>query len=94
MKVYKSASFDVYGAWIPIAIVNGPLKKTVTVGTIHNSTNEIETTLTNSFSLSMESGFKFKGRSSIVSVTAETSKSERNLVINSLEMKKEVTLEI
>jgi hypothetical protein len=42
----------------------------------------------------MESGFEFEGISSSVAMTAETSKSERNLVSNSLEMKKEVTLEL
>jgi len=95
MKVYKSASFDVYGAWVRIAAVNGPLKRTVTVGTTYTSTNERETTLTNSFSLSMESSFEFWGvGSSKIAMTAETSKSERNLVSSSLEMKKEESLEI
>jgi len=60
MKVYKSASFDVHGAWVPVTSVNGPLKRNVTVGTTHTSTNEREATLTNSFCLSMESGFKFE----------------------------------
>lgn len=42
----------------------------------------------------MESGFEFEGVSASVSMTAEASKSERNMVSNSLEMKKEVTLEL
>jgi len=42
----------------------------------------------------MESGFEFEGVSAKVSMSAETSKSERNLVSSSLALSKEVTLEI
>jgi hypothetical protein len=84
MKVYSSATFAIIGSWELVGSINGPLERQVQVGTTTSSTTESQTTVTNSFSMSMESGVEFEGVSAKVTMTAGTSIAISNMISNSL----------
>ena len=98
MKVFMSDTFVVKGRWVNRYSMNDKLAFSLTVGKTITNSKETETSVTNSFSLSITKGFEFEAggakASSSITASAEYSKTLRTMTSATLEKSRSETLNV